>query len=76
MSTVFYVNFISYYLSPEFDILMCVHSHLEAFKNYFIKSNLDHLKVIENPYSLPWSAFIGVLGMPGKSSGYSTVNVA
>ena len=54
---------------------VCVHSLLEAFKNYFIKNNLDRLRVIENPYNLPWSAFIGVLGMPGKSSEYSTVSV-
>ena len=48
---------------------------LEAFQNYFIKNNLDYLKVLENPYNLPWSMFIGVLGMPGKSSGYGSVKV-
>ena len=42
----------------------------KAFQNYFIKDNLDYLKVLENPYNLPWSTFIGVLGMPGKSSEY------
>ena len=38
----------------------------EAFQNYFIKKNLDGLKVLENPHKLPWSVFVGVLGMPGK----------
>ena len=66
MSTVFYVRFYIYYLSPEFNIriLMCI--PLEAFQNYFIENNLDRLRVLENPYNLPWSTFIGVLGMPGK----------
>ena len=41
---------------------------LEAFQNYYIKDNLDRLSVLENPHNLPWSTFIGVLGMPGKSS--------
>ena len=26
--------------------------------------------VLENPHKLPWSTFLGVLGMPGKSSKY------
>ena len=72
-------EFLSYYLSPEFDILMCVCVYLlvEAFKNYFVKNNLDRLKVIENSSNLPWSTFIGVLGMPGKFSDcqYCSVNV-
>ena len=69
-------EFLNYCLSPVFEYTnVCVHSLLEAFKNYFIKNNLDRLRVIENPYNLPWSTFIGVLGMPGKSSEYSTVNV-
>ena len=42
---------------------------LEAFQNYVIKNDLNSLRVFENPYKLPWSTFIGVLGMPGKCSG-------
>ena len=42
---------------------------LEAFQNYVIKNDLNSLRVFENPYKLPWSTFIGVLGMPGKYSG-------
>ena len=26
--------------------------------------------VLENPHKLPWSTFLGVLGMPGESSKY------
>ena len=52
---------------------VCVYIHLEAFKNYFIKDNLDDLSVIENPHNLPWSTFVNVLGVPGKSSEYSSV---
>ena len=56
-------------------ILINVYTPLEAFQNYFIKDNLDYLRVLENPYSLPWSTFLGVLGMPGKSSGYGSVKI-
>ena len=63
-------EFLNYYLSPEFSIpiLMCI--PLEAFQNYFIENSLDRLRILENPRNLPWSTFIGVLGMPGKSSEY------
>ncbi|CAA7262725.1 unnamed protein product [Cyclocybe aegerita] len=30
-------------------------------KEYTIRKDLNHLSVIENPYNIPWSAFIGVL---------------
>jgi hypothetical protein len=64
----------SYCLSPlQLGILMCI--SLEAFQNYFIKDNLDRLKVLENPHNLPWSTFIGVLGMPGKYSEYCSGDV-
>jgi len=38
------------------------------FQHYFIKDNLDYLKILENPYNLPWSTFVGVLGMPGQTA--------
>ena len=39
----------------------------EAFQNYSIKDSLDGLKVLDSTQvKLPWSTFIGVLGMPGK----------
>ena len=47
-----------------------MHLHSEAFQNYVIEKNLDQLTVLENPHNLPWSTFIGVLGMPGKFSEY------
>ena len=61
-------EFLNHYLSPEFNIPMLMYISLKAFQSYFIKNNLDHLRVLENPHNLPWSTFIGVLGMPGKSS--------
>jgi hypothetical protein len=45
--------------------------HLDGllpFQNYAIKKNLNYLRVFENPYKLPWSTFIGVLGMPGLTA--------
>ncbi|KAF8811023.1 NAD(P)-binding protein [Phlegmacium glaucopus] len=38
------------------------------FQNYTIKNNLDNLTIFENPRNLPWSTFIGVLGMPGQTA--------
>jgi len=37
-------------------------------KNYAIRKDLAGLQTIENPNKLPWSTFIGVLGMPGKTA--------
>jgi hypothetical protein len=42
---------------------------LEAFQHYLIENSLERLKILENPHKLPWSTFIGVLGMPGKFFG-------
>lgn len=39
-----------------------------AFQQYVIKPSLDGYKILQNEYKLPWSAFVGVVGMPGKSS--------
>jgi hypothetical protein len=38
------------------------------FQNYVIKNELEDLRVFENPYKLPWSTFIGVLGMAGQTA--------
>lgn len=35
-------------------------------QEYVVKSDVTGLQVLQNPYNLPWSAFIGVLGMPGQ----------
>ncbi|PPQ64126.1 hypothetical protein CVT24_008737 [Panaeolus cyanescens] len=49
--------------------------HLHGFgfehQEYFIRKNMDGLEIIENPYKLPWSVFVGVLGMPGKTAFYA-----
>ncbi|KAF9039962.1 hypothetical protein BJ165DRAFT_1550733 [Panaeolus papilionaceus] len=38
---------------------------------YFIRKSLDGLQKLNNPHNLPWSYFIGVLGMPGKTAFYA-----
>ncbi|KAF8811022.1 NAD(P)-binding protein [Phlegmacium glaucopus] len=38
------------------------------FQNYTIQNNLNQLRIFENPRNLPWSTFIGVLGMPGQTA--------
>ncbi|KAF8192152.1 hypothetical protein BJ912DRAFT_849069 [Pholiota molesta] len=37
-------------------------------QQYIVKRDLAGLRVLENPHGLPWSTFIGVLGMPGRTS--------
>lgn len=34
-------------------------------QNFVIKENLKDLQILQNPYNLPLSTFLGVLGMPG-----------
>ncbi|PPQ87895.1 hypothetical protein CVT25_001237 [Psilocybe cyanescens] len=48
-----------------------VGDHLSGYldhQQYIIKKDLKGLQKINNSYNLPWSTFIGVLGMPGKTS--------
>ncbi|KAJ3517320.1 hypothetical protein NLJ89_g590 [Agrocybe chaxingu] len=37
-------------------------------EQYTIRSDMEQLQIIENADGLPWSTFIGVLGMPGKTA--------
>ncbi|KAF8891568.1 hypothetical protein CPB84DRAFT_1826199 [Gymnopilus junonius] len=37
-------------------------------KQYSVIKSLEGLRVIDNPSKLPWSAFVGVLGMPGQTA--------
>lgn len=36
-----------------------------AHQEYCVISNTDGIQVIDNKHNLPWSAYIGVAGMPG-----------
>ncbi|PPQ74017.1 hypothetical protein CVT26_006956 [Gymnopilus dilepis] len=46
--------------------------HVEGilpFMNYIIKQDLvGHLRVLDNGYNIPWTTYLGVLGMPGKTA--------
>ncbi|KAF8883614.1 alcohol dehydrogenase [Gymnopilus junonius] len=37
-------------------------------RQYVVRKDLEGLQVLVNPSNLPWSAFIGVLGMPGRTA--------
>ncbi|KAF8182622.1 hypothetical protein BJ912DRAFT_570571 [Pholiota molesta] len=37
-------------------------------ENFSIHKDLSNLQKLENPNKLPWSTFLGVLGMPGKTA--------
>lgn len=38
------------------------------YQQYFVKANLDGMRIIDNPQKLPWSYYVGVCGMPGKTA--------
>ncbi|KAF8965858.1 hypothetical protein BDZ97DRAFT_2074402 [Flammula alnicola] len=37
-------------------------------QHYSVKKDLTMLQIFENPNKLPWSTFVGVLGMPGQTA--------
>ncbi|KAG6839784.1 hypothetical protein C0991_011699 [Blastosporella zonata] len=39
-----------------------------SHEEYSIHKGLDGLIIIENEHKLPWSAYVGVVGMPGKTA--------
>ena len=41
-------------------------SRCSAFQQYVVKPSLEGYTILQNEYKLPWSAFVGVVGMPGK----------
>lgn len=47
---------------PAFTVRYCV----AEYQNYNILKKLGDLRVIDNKEKLPWSTYLGVLGMPGK----------
>lgn len=38
------------------------------FQQYSILNNLDEFEVLKNEHNLPWSAYVGVVGMPGQTA--------
>ena len=45
--------------------LLFLKAYHSAFQEYIIVPNLDNIKKIERFGKLPWSAYLGVCGMPG-----------
>ncbi|KAI0087955.1 alcohol dehydrogenase [Irpex rosettiformis] len=41
------------------------------FQQYVVKPSLDDYQILQNEHNLPWSAFVGVAGMPGETAYYS-----
>ncbi|KAJ7599454.1 NAD(P)-binding protein [Mycena floridula] len=41
-----------------------------SFEQYSVVSNPQSLRIIKNEHNLPWSLYVGVLGMPGKTAYY------
>lgn len=44
------------------------HILLEAFQEYFVRSDASSFAVIANEVGLPWSVYIGMAGMPGQTA--------
>lgn len=43
-------------------------SFATAFQTYFVVPDAKNMQVIDNKDNLPWSAYVGVCGMPGMSA--------
>ncbi|KAJ3556936.1 hypothetical protein NM688_g1753 [Phlebia brevispora] len=43
---------------------------ITPFQEYFVISDTSRFKVLKNEHKLPWSAYIGVAGMPGETAYY------
>ncbi|KAI0772918.1 NAD-P-binding protein [Trametes elegans] len=41
------------------------------FQHYVIENDPKQFRVIENKEGLPWSAYVGVVGMPGETAAYA-----
>lgn len=41
---------------------------LFPFQQYLVKPNLEEVRIIENKEGLPWSVYVGALGMPGQTA--------
>ena len=44
---------------------------LTAFQKYAVLKNAKMFRVLENKENLPWSAYVGILGMPGQTAYYA-----
>ncbi|PPQ97816.1 hypothetical protein CVT26_012916, partial [Gymnopilus dilepis] len=53
--------------NPQVKVGDHVYGYLE-FQNYSVRKDLTGLRIIENKEKLPWSLYVGVLGMPGKTA--------
>ena len=38
------------------------------FSEYWVAPKLDGFRILENKENLPWSAYVGVAGMPGQTA--------
>ncbi|KAI0782983.1 alcohol dehydrogenase [Abortiporus biennis] len=41
------------------------------FQEYDIRKNTDGLRMLTNEHNIPWSVFVGTLGMPGKTAWFA-----
>ncbi|KAF9040089.1 alcohol dehydrogenase [Panaeolus papilionaceus] len=57
--------------NPEVEVGEHLHGFNFDHQEYFIRKEKGDLETIENPHKLPWSTFVGVLGMPGKTAFYA-----
>ncbi|KAF7965960.1 hypothetical protein HWV62_39162 [Athelia sp. TMB] len=41
------------------------------FQQYIVSNNVDNYRILENKEGLPWSAYVGAAGMPGKTAWFA-----
>lgn len=45
-----------------------IYSNGFPFQEYFVGKGASSFRVLENKEGLPWSVYVGVLGMPGQTA--------
>ncbi len=53
-------------LHRPFKIRCAADSYHVAFQEYAIVHDFSTIRVVENNENVPWSVYVGVLGMPGE----------
>jgi NADPH-dependent curcumin reductase CurA len=44
------------------------HKTAAGHVHYQVLKDLSTVRLVQNPYNLPWSNYVGVLGMPGQTA--------
>jgi hypothetical protein len=60
-------GFSKWHIFPPQCTFLMAYTYLSAFENYIISDDPKAFRKINKKENLPWTAYLGVLGMPGAS---------